>query len=77
MESLAMEVFSLGRGLGASRGLVGSSRLNFSDPNHGASSCSDRYKSVCRQTQTGHDAGILGFYTLAGMGGTDRRRRLT
>jgi len=51
--------------------------LNFPDPIHGASSCSDRCESVCSQTQTGDDAGNLSFYTLAEMGGTDRRRRLT
>jgi len=51
--------------------------LIFTDPYHRASSCSDRCASVCSQTQTGDNADDLRFYTLAEMGGTDRRRRLT
>ena len=51
--------------------------LIFPDPYHRASSCSDRCASVCSQTQTGDNADDSSFYTLAGMGGTDRRRRLT
>jgi len=31
------------------------------DPNHRASSSSDRYAPVCSQTQTGHNADDLGF----------------